>query len=80
MSTPCLEIRSLRKAWASRVVLSDISLSLDAGEHALVQGPSGAGKSTLLGVIARLIPPDAGEVRLDGAAIQTLGSPSRYRR
>lgn len=80
MSTPRLEIRSMRKAWAGRAVLSDLSLSLDAGEHALIQGASGAGKSTLLGVIARLIPPDAGEVLLDGAAVQTLGSPSRFRR
>ena len=80
MTPPRLEVRGLHKAWAGRSVLSGIDFSLAPDEHALIEGASGAGKSTLLGIIARLIAPDEGEIRLDGAAIHTLGSATRYRR
>lgn len=80
MTAPRLEIRGVCKAWAGRTVLDGASLSLAPGEHTLVRGASGAGKSTLLGILARLVRPDAGEVRLDGTPIVGLGSATRYRR
>ena len=42
--------------------LSDISLTLAAGEFAAVVGPSGCGKSTLLNIVAGLLPADSGRV------------------
>ncbi|GAA5145646.1 ATP-binding cassette domain-containing protein [Pseudonocardia eucalypti] len=42
----------------------DVSVSLAKGEVLAVLGPNGAGKSTLLGVLAGLLRPDAGRVRL----------------
>ncbi len=44
-----------------------VSLELAAGEFVSIVGPSGCGKSTLLAMLAGLIAPSAGEVRLDGA-------------
>src|SRR4051794_32452552 len=42
----------------------DVAFSVSAGEVLAVLGPNGAGKSTALHVIAGLVPPDAGLVRL----------------
>jgi ABC-type lipoprotein export system ATPase subunit len=80
LSPPLLAVRGLRKAWAGRAVLDHLDLELGSGQHTLVRGASGAGKSTLLGVLARLVPPDAGEILLDGAPIAGLGGATRYRR
>ena len=49
--------------------LDDISLTLNRGETLGVVGESGSGKSTLARCMIRLLDPDAGEVRLEGADI-----------
>ena len=50
----------------SRVVLSDFSLQVARGESIAVMGRNGAGKSTLLALIAGVIRPTQGTVRVDG--------------
>ena len=55
------------KTRQNKTVLADIGLSLSAGTVNIVIGPSGGGKSTLLKVIAGLIDPSAGTVKLGGA-------------
>jgi len=53
-------------------VVRDVSLSVPAGEVTTIIGPNGCGKSTLLRVLARLLRPDSGEVRLRGEPISGL--------
>ncbi|GAC70884.1 ABC transporter ATP-binding protein [Gordonia soli] len=50
-------------------VLHDISLRVAAGEHVAVVGSSGAGKTTLASLVAGILSPAAGDVRLDGRPI-----------
>ena len=52
------------------LVLENVSLRVDAGEHVAITGPSGGGKSTLLKVLLGLIEPTDGKLLVDG---QQLG-------
>jgi ABC-type polysaccharide/polyol phosphate transport system ATPase subunit len=60
--------------------LNDLSFSIDQGETVGIIGPNGAGKSTLLKVIARVIRPTQGRVRLRGrvAPLLELGAGFDY--
>lgn len=60
-----IAVRGLGKAFAGRVVLEDVWLTVAPGETLVVLGPSGAGKSTLLRCVAGLVPFDAGEVQVN---------------
>lgn len=71
-----LEIQSLSVS-AGSFQLQEVSLEVRAGEcHALL-GPSGSGKSTLLRAILGVLPPDGGEIRLEGKDI--VGLPIEHR-
>jgi NitT/TauT family transport system ATP-binding protein len=58
--------------------LDDITLSIDSGSFVAIVGPSGCGKSTLLNIIAGLLAPSAGTVRIDGAALAGLNPRATY--
>ncbi|HLC40884.1 MAG TPA: ABC transporter ATP-binding protein [Methylomirabilota bacterium] len=72
MATPVIELENVWKAFDEKDVLKGISLSLSEGVTLSVMGGSGEGKTVLLRVIAGLIKPDAGIVRLFGENIVPL--------
>ena len=59
----------LARRYGEREALSEVSLSLQAGQTLVVFGPNGAGKTTLLRVLATLLRPHAGGVRVLGHAL-----------
>jgi len=61
-----LEARALRKIYGSTVAVDDVSLQAEAGQTVGLLGPNGAGKTTTVSMIAGLVRPDAGEVRIQG--------------
>ena len=65
---PAVELRGVTFAYgpAAEPVLRAVDLVVPAGGHLAVVGPSGIGKSTLTGLVAGLLEPGAGEVRLYG--------------
>ncbi len=58
--------KTYRVAGERRTVLSKVSLSVRAGELAVVTGKSGSGKTTLLNVVAGIAKPDRGSVTING--------------
>lgn len=61
-----LEVENLTFAYDGQVVLQGVSFQLMPGEVLGLIGPNGAGKSTLIRLVAGLLLPDAGTVRLFG--------------
>lgn len=68
-----VEVR-YRQGRAEQRVLDRLSLSVSRGEVVSLLGPSGCGKSTLLRVIAGLIDPTSGAVRIDGQDVRAARS------
>jgi ABC-type branched-subunit amino acid transport system ATPase component len=74
-----LAIADLSVSFAGVRALSEVSLEAMPGKILGLIGPNGSGKSTLLNVVAGVIFPEAGEVRLDGQRLP-LGRPDAIAR
>ena len=61
-----LQVKGISKKLGGKPILDNCSLTVNRGELKVLIGPSGAGKSTLLQSINCLIPPDSGEIYLEG--------------
>jgi heme exporter protein A len=66
---PALRLAGLRRDFGERTALDGIGLELATGESLLVLGPNGAGKTTLLRVLATLLRPSGGEIRVLGCSL-----------
>ena len=62
-------IEDLKKAYGRRVIYDGLSLTIRRGERWCVMGRNGAGKTTLLRMVAGVLTPDSGDVRL-GASLK----------
>ena len=66
MVTPVLQVESVTKTYGTTPVLANVSLSVDGPGVFAITGENGAGKSTLLKVVAGIVRPERGEVRIHG--------------
>jgi NitT/TauT family transport system ATP-binding protein len=69
-----IEVEKICKTFPARdgaptIAVDNVDLSVGASEFVSLLGPSGCGKSTLLSLIAGLIQPTSGEVRIEGRAV-----------
>jgi len=72
-----IRLDHLTKVYGQHPVVSDFSLSVDAGQFCVILGPSGSGKSTLINMIAGFIPPTSGEIYVDGKPTSGLAPHQR---
>jgi ABC-type sugar transport system ATPase subunit len=64
-----IEADHIVKRFGGAIAVDDVHLSVQAGEIHAVVGENGAGKSTLMRVLAGILDPDEGEVRVDGQVL-----------
>ena len=69
--TEVLSCEGLRKTFGDRVAVDDVGFSIAAGETYGLLGPNGAGKTTTISMICGLLNRDAGDVTLQGRALDT---------
>jgi phospholipid/cholesterol/gamma-HCH transport system ATP-binding protein len=62
-------LESLTKSFGHSGVLKGLSLDVPDGQNTVIIGPSGSGKSVTLKLIVRLLEPDSGQVKVDGADV-----------
>ncbi len=70
--TSGLRIEKIRKSYRKRMVIRDVSMTLDRGEVVALLGPNGSGKTTTFYAIAGLIFPETGSVSIDGQDVTSL--------
>ena len=73
------ELEHLGLASPEKIMLEDVSLSVEAGAHLTITGPSGSGKSSLLKLLAALVFPSSGRIVYQGRDLEDL-DPVAYRR
>ncbi|MFM2339085.1 MAG: hypothetical protein RL115_2278 [Bacteroidota bacterium] len=61
-----IEVKNIRKSFADKVVIQDVSCTMQAGQCNLIIGSSGSGKTVLQKCIVGLFEPDAGEILYNG--------------
>ena len=67
-----LDISRLRKSYRKKMVIRDVSMTLQRSEVVALLGPNGSGKTTSFYAIAGLVFPDAGKVTIEGTNVTTL--------
>jgi heme exporter protein A len=68
-----LELRDVTRRYGERTALASVSFTVEAGTTLAVLGPNGAGKTTLLRVLATLLRPHGGELRVLGRRLPDEG-------
>jgi ABC-2 type transport system ATP-binding protein len=66
-----IEIKQITKLFRTQKALDEVSFEIKKGELVGFLGPNGAGKSTLMKIITGFLPPDAGEVIVEGQKVES---------
>jgi ABC-2 type transport system ATP-binding protein len=74
-----LEVTGLHKRYGDLVAVDEVSFVAKPGEMVGLLGPNGAGKTTTVSMIAGLLAPDRGEVRIEGGVVRAETDPVKLR-
>src|SRR5881227_1660111 len=74
-----LEVLGLHKKYGELVAVEEVSFVAKPGEMVGLLGPNGAGKTTTVSMIAGLLTPDRGEVRIEGGVVRGETDPVKLR-
>ena len=74
---PMLELRGVKKAFGSKVVLDGVTIPVEKGKSLVIIGGSGQGKSVTIKIAIGLLQPDAGQVFVDGQDVADIPDKER---
>jgi D-xylose transport system ATP-binding protein len=74
-----LELRGISKSFGAVAALTEVDLTVDAGEVVAIVGDNGAGKSTLVKVLSGVHAPDTGIISFEGRAVSIPGPAAAHR-
>jgi spermidine/putrescine transport system ATP-binding protein len=77
MSSPIIEIDNVQKFYSAFHALTDINLTVQAGEIVTLLGPSGCGKTSLMRVVAGFTDPSSGTLKIDGVDMKHVSPEHR---
>lgn len=69
-----LSLHGVHKSFVGVYALKSVDFSIRGGEIHCLVGENGSGKSTLIKIISGVLPPDRGEIRVEGRRLEHLGS------
>ena len=70
VSTSVLQLLGVSKQFGGKIALDHVDLDVESGKIHVICGESGAGKSTLMNIVAGIVRPDEGEIRIAGRAVR----------
>ncbi|MCD7868032.1 MAG: ABC transporter ATP-binding protein [Clostridiales bacterium] len=73
-----LRVENLNFSYTEQSILKDLCFQVKEGEFVSLLGPSGCGKSTLLNVLAGILTPQSGEIRIDEEPIRGMSGRFAY--
>jgi ABC-type Fe3+/spermidine/putrescine transport system ATPase subunit len=76
-SPPAVSLQQVSKSYDGRLVISNLTLEVAAGEFLAIVGPSGSGKTTTMRLIGGFEAPDSGSVSIAGEDVTTLPAEKR---
>lgn len=74
---PKIELRNVSKRFGPKVVLNNLSLTVESGTSLIVIGGSGTGKSVMLKCVLGILRPDKGEILVDGQNVLKMSASER---
>lgn len=69
-----IEVKNLRKGFGDRIVIDDVSATMEPGKCNLIIGASGSGKTVLMKCLVGLFQPDSGQILYDGNDFTTMNA------
>ncbi len=72
-----IEVKNLKKGFAGKTVLEDVSATMEAGKCNLIIGSSGSGKTVFMKCLVGLFPPDGGQILYSGQDFTAMSVPQR---
>ena len=66
-----IEVKNITKVYGKQKALDDVSFTIETGKITAFLGPNGAGKSTMMKIITGFLPPDSGEVLVNGQIVSS---------